>query len=113
MPGVLVDQSNSTLPAPEQTHANCTSQESDWEQLADKTVQNADLDTADFLPPPLEVITIDDKDDYPITTILPATSYLPIIPKTVIPKIDPNGPPPPIPPSPPDPLPSHYPTCSR
>jgi hypothetical protein len=107
IPGVLFDRGNSTLPAPEPTHATRTSQEPDWEQLADKALQNADLDTADFLPLPPEVITIYDKDDYPVTTILPATSHLPIIPK-----IDPDGPPPPIPPSLPNPLPYHYPTRS-
>ncbi len=95
---------------PLQNHppAICVPQEPDWEQLADEAVQNADLDMAVFLPWPLEVITIDNKDDYPVITILPATSHRPIIPK-----VEPDGPLPSIPPSPPTLALSHYPTCSR
>jgi hypothetical protein len=107
MPEMLVNCGNSTLPTPEPAHTNCTSQEPDWEQLADKEVQNADLDTANFLPLPPEVITIKDKDNYPVTTILAVNSHL-----LIILKIDPDGPPPPIPPSPPDPMPSRYPIRS-
>jgi hypothetical protein len=105
MQGVLVDCGNITLPTPTPSHATQAPQEQDCKQLADEAVQNADLDTADFLPPPPEVITIDDKDNFPVTTILLTTSHLPIIPK-----IELNGPPPPIPPSPPTPVPTCYPT---
>ena len=50
--------------------------ERDWSQLADNALANADLDVLDGLPPPPEVIEIDDEDNnlfFPPANTLPLT----------------------------------------
>ena len=49
----------------------------DWVQLAEDAAENANLEFTDFLPPPPEVINIDDEEVTPIRL----TSQLPIQPK--------------------------------
>jgi hypothetical protein len=65
MPGVQLLRSD--LP-PTPTPAPTTPVEPDWAQMADKAITNADLDNADHLPTPPEVIVIndDDNDSLPI-----------------------------------------------
>jgi hypothetical protein len=59
MPGVTLDRHQTDHPIPEDTPQN----ERDWSQLADDALANADLDNFDGLPPPPEVIEIDDADN--------------------------------------------------
>ncbi len=117
MPGVHIDCGDCSLPTSALPPTVPVPQEPDSTQLADKAAQNADLDTPDFLPPPLEGITINDEDDLPVTVILLATSHLPSIPKVEpnghSPKDESDGPPPQLSPRPSIPMPSHYPTRSR
>jgi hypothetical protein len=120
MPGVLVNCGDCELPASVLAQDTPVPHKPDWAQLADDAAQNADLDTADFLPPPPEVITIDDEDDFPATAILLTTSHLPIIPKVEpngiangqSPKVESEGPPPQLTLCPSTPMPSYYPTRS-
>ena len=102
MPSVLLSRHAPTdddppLPAP--LH------EIDWSHLADKAAQNADLDVTEHLPPPPEVIKIDDNNNFvyvpPVTPFIkqePDNSWSINIPKA----------------SPTPPMPSHSippPTC--
>ncbi len=50
------------------------SNEIDWSQLADDAAQNADLDVTEHLPPPPEVIEIDDDTDY--VYVPPVTPFI-------------------------------------
>jgi len=50
------------------------SNEIDWSQLANGTAQNADLDVTEHLPPPPEVIKIDDDTDY--VYVPPVTPFI-------------------------------------
>jgi hypothetical protein len=114
MAGVLVNCGNSELPASALAQATLVPQQSDWTQLADNAAQNADLDSTYFLPPPPEIITIDDGNDLPTTAILPTTSHLPISlkvePNYQSPKVESKGPPPQLTLCPSTPMPSCYPT---
>jgi hypothetical protein len=54
---------------------------SNWSQLANEAVYNADLDVTDVLPPSPEVIAIDDEDEF---------AALPLPFPLVIPKVEPD-----------------------
>ncbi len=51
------------------------STEQDWSKLADEAIMNADLETSDHLPPPPELIEID-NDDY--DRYVPPVNTLPL-----------------------------------
>ena len=70
-PGVTLAQHAPTPPQP------TSLTEPEWVQLADDAAENANLEFTDFLPPPPEVINIDDEEVTPI----PLTSQLPLRPK--------------------------------
>ena len=55
------------------------SNEIDWSQLADDAAQNADLDVTEHLPPPPEVIEIDDTDYVYVPPVTPFIKQEPII----------------------------------
>jgi hypothetical protein len=55
------------------------SNEIDWPQLADDAAQNADLDVTEHLPPPPEVIEIDDTDYVYVPPVTPFIKHEPII----------------------------------
>jgi hypothetical protein len=112
MPGVLINRADCALPTSAPHPTAPVPQEPNWAQLADKAAWNANLDTTDFLPPPPEMITIDDEDDLPVTAILPATSHLPE-PNGYFPKDESNGPPPQLPLRPSTLTSSCYPSCSH
>ena len=46
----------------------------DWSQLTNEAAQNADLDITEHVPPPPEVIEIDDDTDY--VYVLPVTPFI-------------------------------------
>ena len=71
IPGVTLARHTPPLHQP----TNVT--EPNWEQLADDAADNANLEFTDFLPPPPEVINIDDEEITPT----PFTSQLPHQPK--------------------------------
>ncbi len=102
MPGVQLLRSD--LP-PTPTPAPTIQDEPDWAQMADKAITNADLDHADHLPTPPEVIVIDDdnNDSLPINMhCYPSKT----IHSKIEPMVEPTSTPAPVPP------PSHcYPTC--
>ena len=77
----------------------------DWTDLADAAAENADLNMAMGLPPPPEIIDIDDENvfQFPITQ---STSSL----NPTLPKIEPSPPLPPMLPIPPT---SRYPSRDR
>jgi hypothetical protein len=77
LPGVLINRD----PQSPDDHIATNYDEPDWSQLANEAVYNADLDVTDVLPPPPEVIKIDDEDEY-------ATLPLPF--PLVIPKVEPD-----------------------
>jgi hypothetical protein len=66
-PGVTLERHILTPPQP------TSLAKTDWVQLADDAAENANLEFTDFLPPPLEVINIDNEEVPPI----PLTSQLP------------------------------------
>jgi hypothetical protein len=49
-------------------------QEPDWLQLVDDAALNTNLDAVDHLPPPPEVIMIDDHNHYVVPPVLPVPS---------------------------------------
>ncbi len=52
--------------------------EPDWAQMAEDVIANADLNHADHLPTPPDMIIIDDDDDNPLLTQTKQTlEYLP------------------------------------
>jgi hypothetical protein len=67
-PGVTLARNAPTPPQP------TSLSEPDWVQLADNAAENANLEFTDFLPPPPEVINIDDEEVTPISL----TSQLPL-----------------------------------
>jgi hypothetical protein len=70
-PGVTLEQHIPTPPQP------TSLAKPDWVQLADDAAKNANLEFTDFLPPPPEVININNKEVPPI----PLTSQIPHQPK--------------------------------
>jgi hypothetical protein len=75
MPGVHLNRSPQ-LPTP--TPAPSMNNEPDWAQMAKDAIANSDLDHADHLHTPSNVITIDDNDDNPLPTQTKQTlEYLP------------------------------------
>ncbi len=89
MPGVLISRHQPTQDAPP---APTCPHEPDWEQMADKAVDNADLELTELLPPPPEFITIDDDGNNYQVQVAPSMSQLPVLPK-----VDPTSKPPPTP----------------
>jgi hypothetical protein len=51
-------------------------QETDWTQLANDAAANADLDLMDNLPPPLEIIDVDDDAEFQVPLVPPSSSVL-------------------------------------
>ncbi len=87
MLGVLISRHQTTQdapPVPPRPH------EPDWEQMADKAVDNAGLELTELLPPPPKVITIDNDDNNYQVPVVPLTSQLPVLPK-----VEPTSNPPP------------------
>jgi hypothetical protein len=62
--------------------------EPDWAQMADEAITNADLDHADHLPTPPEVVIIDDDNDDPLPINMQQISA--ILPK-IVPKLEPTS----------------------
>ena len=54
-------------------------QETNWTQMADDAVANANLDLMDHLPPPPEIIDADDDADYQVP-LVPSSSSIPVLP---------------------------------
>jgi hypothetical protein len=78
MLGVLISCHQPTQdapPVPPHPH------ELDWEQLADKAVDNANLELTELLPSPPMVIIIDDDDNNYQVPVIPSTSQLQVLPK--------------------------------
>ena len=103
-PRVLISHhqpTQDTPPVPPHPH------EPDWEQMADKAVDNANSELTELLPPPPEVITVDDDDDNYQVPVAPSTSQLPVLPK-----VKPTSNPPPTP-CQPMPAPLQYPTQTQ
>jgi hypothetical protein len=78
MPGVLISHHQPTQdapPVPPHPH------EPDWEQIADKAVDNANLELTELLPPPSEIIAIDDDDNNYQVPVVPLMPQLPVLPK--------------------------------
>jgi hypothetical protein len=91
IPGVYLDRTN----PPVHNTITMSTDEPDWAQLADEAVKNADLDITNHLPPPPEIIKIDDKDDVPLPPAIKQTlTYLPKIEEapTVPPTTKPSTP---------------------
>jgi len=68
MPGVLLsrhvpEKDNHHVPEEADPKIPDDSQDIDWSQLADEAADNADLDNTEHLPPPPEVIELDDDND--------------------------------------------------
>jgi hypothetical protein len=61
MPGVLLQRH---LCTPTASMTPFRQPNPDWTQLADKAAENADLDFTEALPPPPEVITVNDNDAF-------------------------------------------------
>jgi hypothetical protein len=74
MPGVLINRHQPTQDAP--PVPPCP-HEPDWEQMADKAVDNADLELTELVPPPPKVITINDDDNNYQVPVVASTSQLP------------------------------------
>ncbi len=75
MPGVHLDRSPQPPPS---TPTPSTNNDPDWALMAKDAIANADLDHADHLPTPPDVIIIDDDDDNPLPTQTKQTlDYLP------------------------------------
>jgi hypothetical protein len=65
--------------------------------MADEALANADIEDTDILPPPPEVIVIDDKDDVPLLhTFKQSLQYLPKLEPTVPNAFPPTSTPPPL-----------------
>ena len=103
MRGVLLSRHTPTdnvLPFPASSHSTddpllpTPSNKIDWSHLADEAAQNADLDVAEHLPPPPEVIEIDEDNDF--VYVPPATPFIKQEP-TNFPEVSPS---PPMPSSP-------------
>ena len=82
MPGVLLsrhvpEEDNHHVPEEADPFFPDDSQDIDWSQLADEAADNADLDNAEHLPPPPEVIELDDDND--IVYVPPPTYDSPFI----------------------------------
>ena len=67
--------------------------EPDWAQMTDKAITNADLDHADHLPTPPEVIVIDDEDNDPLPINM---QQVPAILPKIEPQIEPTSTPTPV-----------------
>jgi len=68
LPGVLLSrhvpgETDHTIPAVDAPFTQDASQDVDWSRLADAAADNADLDNAEQLPPPPDIVEIDDADD--------------------------------------------------
>ena len=83
MPGVLLSRhtpTNDVPPIPASSHnaddslLPAPSYKIDWSCLADKAAQNADLDVAEHIPPPPEVIEIDDNNEF--VYVPPVTPFI-------------------------------------
>ena len=59
MPGVLLEHH---ISAPTARATSFSQPDPDWTQLANEAMENANLNLTDALPPPPEVITINDDD---------------------------------------------------
>ena len=84
MPGVLLERH---IPAHDDQSPFDEPYQPDWFDLADEAAQNADLATTELLPPPPDVIEIDDVDDEfvytpPHTTTSPFVKQEPTSPPT-------------------------------
>ena len=53
-------------------------QETDWTQLADDAAANANLDLMDHLPPPLDIIDINDDAEFHVLLVPPSSSSVPV-----------------------------------
>ena len=85
MPGVLLERH---IPVPDDQSPFDEPYEPDWFDLADEAAHNADLDTTELLPPPPDVIELDDNDAEFVYTP-PHTTTSPFV------KQEPTSPPPP------------------
>jgi hypothetical protein len=88
IPGVLLEQ-HTGMPPTSTPHSH----EPDWVQMADDAVDNAAFESTDLLPPPPEVISIDNK----VIPDVPSTSQLTLPPKfeptpTLLPEVVSNTP---------------------
>ena len=78
MPGVLLERH---LSAPTARVTPFSQPDPDWTQLADESVGNADLDLTEALPPPPEVITINEDDVFQVPLVQPPTPLPIMLPK--------------------------------
>ena len=96
LPGIILERHqtthNNSRDEPEQDWSKLPpSDELDWSKLADEAIINADLTTVDHLPPPPEVIEINDDDN---NIYVPPVNTLPLARPELAPmlKVEPDPP---------------------
>ena len=78
MPGVTIHcDDEHTLPPPASVHNT----DPDWTDLADAAAVNADLDSTEVLPPPPDIIDIDDDDILQVPIQQSTLLFSPMLPK--------------------------------
>ncbi len=78
MPGVLLERHLSMHTACE---TPISQPDPDWTHLINEAAENANLDLTDALPPPLEIITINDNDVLQVPLVQLPTHHPVILPK--------------------------------